>query len=559
MARSRSSARNSTSRPPGPRGACSAADSAARLGKPGNGQRAGAMRASEGHSRRSGEHLWCWALGTLEYAVLAALLLATLWLSALWLLPNGDVDEYHQYALAFWTQRPLLHALPAEYPPLAIAPFTLTLLPPVEDYHLVFALWMAALTLLGYAGLVRFAGRRRALIYILYLLLGAAATLLARFDIVPALVTLGALWATERRRVTVAYALVAAGTLLKLYPAFLLPVVAIAHWHALASSTSGSLSSHSPRGDAGVATPPQGCNRAASSEMGAVGARHVSPSGPGDVDPSFSSSISSVPSWVTHSPSASSVVAIWRSLLSSPVTGGVAFCAGLVAAGFAGSLALNTAGTLSAFRYAGLRPLQIESTPASVMWLGSLVGIPALPDYSFVSLNLSGPLDAWLRPLSAVALLAGVCFVYWRQARGRLSVGRAFLGCLCIVLVTNKIFSPQYLIWVLPVVAAVEGFDILWVAICLLTWIDFPLIYQTRHPILTVPFNPLFLPVVALRNGVLLWVTARVIMRRDAPAAESDAQHGHASISRQYSALQSSGAELSIPGMADTPATAPDG
>ncbi len=426
--------------------------------------------------RATGRSWRWWLLAVPEYAALAALLLSTLWLSARWLLPNGDVDEYRQYALAFWTQRPLLHALPAEYPPLAIAPFTLTLLPPAQDYHLVFALWMATLTLLGYAGFVRFAGRRRGLIYILYLLLGAAATLLARFEIVPALVTLAALWATERRRFTAAYALVAAGTLLKLYPAFLLPVVVIAHWHALW--------------------------------------------------PSPSSSSSSVPSVVNPSPSASSAspVRSLRSLLSSPVARGVAFCALLVAAGFAGALALNTAGTISAFRYVALRPLQIESTPASLMWLGSLVGIPALPEYSFVSLNLSGPLDAWLRPLSAIALVAGVGFVYWRQARGRLSVGHAFLGCLCVVLVTNKIFSPQYLIWVLPVAAAVEGFDPLWVALCLLTWLDFPMLYQTRHPILTVPYNPAFLPVVALRNGVLLWITARVIMRSDTQATGNRAR-----------------------------------
>lgn len=479
MARSRSSPRRRISRPRGSGEGPAQASLAGRemrsgtAGARGHGETRGTTSA-----RPAGRARWRWALAALEYAALAALLLATVPLSARWLLPNGDVDEYHQYALAFWTQQPLLHALPAEYPPLAIAPFTLTLLPPAQDYHLVFALWMVALTLLGYAGFVRFAGRRRGLTYILYLLLGAAATLLARFDIVPALVTLAALWATERRRFSAAYALVAAGTLLKLYPAFLLPVVAIAHWQTLSASGSPSFSSS------------------------------ASPS---------SSSVSSVVNSSSSASSASSLRTL-RSLLCSPVAGGVAFCALLTAAGFAGALALNTAGTLSAFRYAALRPLQIESTPASLMWLGSLVGIPALPNYSFVSLNLSGPLDAWLRPLSAVALVAGVCLVYWRQARGQLSVGRAFLGCLCVVLVTNKIFSPQYLIWVLPVAAAVEGFDSLWVALCLLTWLDFPMLYQTRHPILTVPYNPLFLPVVALRNGVLLWITARVIMRRDTQA-----------------------------------------
>jgi hypothetical protein len=80
------------------------------------------------------------------------------------------------------------------------------------------------------------------------------------------------------------------------------------------------------------------------------------------------------------------------------------------------------------------------------------------------------------------------------------------------VLVPNKIFSPQYLIWVLPVVAYVEGFDALWLVICVLTSLDYPIIYQMRHPIWTVTFSWQFMPVLALRNGLLLWATIRVIL-----------------------------------------------
>ena len=87
------------------------------------------------------------------------------------------------------------------------------------------------------------------------------------------------------------------------------------------------------------------------------------------------------------------------------------------------------------------------------------------------------------------------------------------MACLCVVLATNKIFSPQYLIWLLPVVAAVDGFDPLWLIICLLTTLDFPIIYQMRHPIWTVPFNPAFMPVLALRNGLLVYATIRAIGR----------------------------------------------
>ncbi|HLJ82173.1 MAG TPA: glycosyltransferase 87 family protein, partial [Ktedonobacterales bacterium] len=172
---------------------------------------------------------WGWL--ALELAVIAAALAATRWLSInLWLLPNGDVKEYYNYAVAFWTWHPYFHNLPVEYPPLAIVPFTLTVLPPILDYQTTFAIWMGALVVLGYFGFLRYSTRARGLIYVFYLVLGAAATLLARYDIVPALVTLAALWAADRRRFGLAYALLAAGILLKLYPAFLVPIVAIEHW-----------------------------------------------------------------------------------------------------------------------------------------------------------------------------------------------------------------------------------------------------------------------------------------------------------------------------------------
>src|ERR1700746_3432833 len=78
-----------------------------------------------------------------ELALFLGALVATQVLSNnLWMLPNGDVDEYYAYAQAFWTGHPLFHSLPVEYPPLAIVPFTLTILPNLPNaYHIVFAVW----------------------------------------------------------------------------------------------------------------------------------------------------------------------------------------------------------------------------------------------------------------------------------------------------------------------------------------------------------------------------------------------------------------------------------
>jgi hypothetical protein len=375
-----------------------------------------------------------------------------------WKLTSGDVIEYNTYAQAFWLSHPPLHQLPVEYPPLAIIPFSLTLLPPLKDIQTVFSLWMAAVVVVGYAGFLRFSTRRRGLIYLLYLLVGSNAVLTARFDIVPALITLAALWATERKRFVLAYLLLAAGILLKLYPAFLLPIVMIAHWQTV---------------------------RAA--HPTAVRWRD-----------GFRALMASV----TRDPAVRAVAS------------GAALCVGAVALAFAAAIAIAGGAALSGFTYASDRPLQIESTPATLLWLGTLVGIPAHPEFSFVSLNMVGPLDVVLKPLSAVALVAGCLIVYWRQMRHRLTVGQAVLACLCAVMVTNKIFSPQYIIWVLPIVAAVEGFSLIWVAIGLLTTLDFPIVYGLRAPIWDSPFSWQFMPVIAARNLLLLYATLRAMLRR---------------------------------------------
>jgi hypothetical protein len=405
------------------------------------------------------------ALYLVEFGLLIAALYTTRLISIyVWGLANGDVKLYHDYALNFWTQG--FRALPTEYPLLSLLPFSLTLLPPLVDYFTVFALWMIALAVLGYIGFLIYSTRRRAIIYAVYLIVGVAGTLLARFDLVPALLTLAALWATQRRRFGWAYVLIALGILTKLYPAFLLPIVMIAQWRA--ATARARIEGRAP-------------------EEKLAGR------------------------WWWDRPTL-----VFRQIWAQPATprlaAGVGLCAGIVALGFWAAFAVNPTGALSGFNYASARPLQIESTPATLLWLGTLLGIPAHPDYSFVSLNYVGPLDVVLKPLSMLALLALCLLVYWRQARGRLTVGQAFVACLCAVLATNKIFSPQYLIWLLPVVAAVEGFDILWLAICILTTLDYPIIYRMRHPVLTVPYTPEFMPVLAVRNLLLLYVMVRAII-----------------------------------------------
>jgi hypothetical protein len=377
--------------------------------------------------------------------------------------PNGDVHEYQSYALKFWTVQPLLHHLPVEYPPLTILPFSLTLLPPLHDPVPIFACWMVVFIAAGYLWLRHYASRERAITYAAYLLLGATSTVLARFDIFPALITLLALWAAQRRRFTLAYVLLATGILLKLYPAFLVPLVAIEQWQA-------------------VRTPAPVRGRARGR------GRHAS-----------------------RRPSARALLLRADPAALRQVARGVGLCVGLVVAVFGVAVLLERADAFSGFLYAGQRPLQIESFPATVLWLGTFAGIPAHDVYSFKSLNYVGTLDVLLAPLSTVALAAGCCYVYWRQLRGRLDIGRAFVACLCVVLVANKILSPQYLIWVLPLVAYVEGFNVLWIFIGLLTTAIYPFLYFAHSHIKFIAADWRFLPIIALRNILLVIVTIRAI------------------------------------------------
>src|SRR5690348_10131 len=78
--------------------------------------------------RQLAARLWRAKWLILEFAALVGVLVASrMFAVSAWKLPAGDVTEYYQYAQAFWLGRPPWHALPLEYPPLSIIPFSLTL------------------------------------------------------------------------------------------------------------------------------------------------------------------------------------------------------------------------------------------------------------------------------------------------------------------------------------------------------------------------------------------------------------------------------------------------
>jgi hypothetical protein len=357
---------------------------------------------------------------------------------------HGDITEYHRYAQAFWLGAPPFRSLPAEYPLLSLVPFSLTLLPPLHDYVSVFALWMLLLFVAGYLAIRRRESARVAEVCGVYLVLGCFATVLGRFDLLPAAATVVAYWAVRERRFTLAYGLLAIGAVLKLYPVLLVPIVVLEQYRAL------------------------------------------------DLNP-------------------------LRSAPPRQVVRGVALVAGVVVAAFAIAAVLEPSGWLGPFVYNAGRPLQVESVPASLLWLSGLLGLHVAPDHSFHSYNLVGSAAGELSLLASVGLVGGCLLVYWQQLSGRLAFGRALTLCLLVIVCTDRVFSPQYLMWVVPMVAITErDHDGVWLAICALTTLIFPYAYDLAglHGSGTPDSYPWFFSgIIAVRNALLVVATARFIRR----------------------------------------------
>jgi hypothetical protein len=368
---------------------------------------------------------------------------------------HGDIDLYHRYALAFWSATPPFHSLPAEYPMLALAPFMLTLLPPERDYVTVFGLWMLLLLVAGYVAIRRRESARTAEVCAVYLALGCFATVLGRYDLVPAAAVVVAFWAVRSRRFDLAYGLLALGTLLKLYPLLLVPVVAIEQYRALGA--------HPLR----LPPPPA-------------------------------------------------------------VVRGLAIVAVAVAGGFALAAVLDPSRWLGPLDFNAHRPLQVESVPASLLWLTGLAGLPMAADRSYNSYNLLGQASGVIGLAADLALLGGCLLVYWRQLNRRIEFGRALTLCVLVVICANRVLSPQYLIWVLPLIAIVErDYDLVWLAVCAMTTLIFPFAYDStglRGQPMPAEY-PLYFPaLIAVRNALLIVAAVRFATRPARAAAPTPAR-----------------------------------
>jgi len=211
---------------------------------------------------------------------------------------------------------------------------------------------------------------------------------------------------------------------------------------------------------------------------------------------------------------------------SAAMRGAVALAATVAAVAAAG-LALSPSGTVAAVRYQLERPVQVESTPASTLFaIDALGGAEPVVAASHRSAGLTHWLaDAIATGFAAVALgaVAWLVFLAARAARREPPGPRpdgpaaralvlASLTSVAALVAFGKVLSPQFLIWIVPLLALALAWRqwalaALTVAAAALTLVEFPSRYLDL-----VAGEPVAVGVTALRNGALVAALALAIV-----------------------------------------------
>lgn len=344
---------------------------------------------------------------------------------------------------------------PLEYPPLALLPLALPRFlatGSIDAYQAVFSAVSIVLTV-AMAAVIAWladrgwsaASRNQTLLAFVALVLAAAPQIVWRFDIFPALLSVLALAAAASRRPAWAGAFLGLGTMAKLYPAFLVPVV-LAYY------------------------------------------------------------------LVERRWSGAALVLVGFGITVGAFLAQIVLVAGPDAFSF--------------LAYQGARGVEIESlVGAFVLLAHNLAGTDAVVSFGFGSYQVESSLIPALalpgllvQAALGVALLVGLIVSFVRDERRLQFVQPStlvayLLAALLVVMLANKVLSPQYACWLLPFGALLpRRQSLLLVVICALTTFVYPISISDL-----LAAEPIAVTAVNLRNLLLIVLFAWLAMpRRDA-------------------------------------------
>jgi uncharacterized membrane protein len=165
-------------------------------------------------------------------------------------------------------------------------------------------------------------------------------------------------------------------------------------------------------------------------------------------------------------------------------------------------LAFSPGGAWYAIHYQTARPLEVESTPATMLYVWDwLFGQRGGTFGSFGSINLGHAGSGLVTVLCGLLLIASIAALTYRAARENQprALVLASVAAVAAFAAFGKVFSPQYVIWLFPLIALGAAWGEWWIAgaaavATLLTKIEFP---------------GLFSDLVARKSATVLVVTER--------------------------------------------------
>ena len=201
----------------------------------------------------------------------------------------------------------------------------------------------------------------------------------------------------------------------------------------------------------------------------------------------------------------------WRELAIAAASAGAVVAASIVP--------FVDAPLVDLLRYHGDRPIQVESTWGALLAIAGAV-VPVQATFTYGSLNVLAAFDGPLRTLASLLPVAAWLALIVHAIRHAIRRGaderrmiRLVSVALVAYMVLGKVFSPQYLTWLLPAgvlasLTAGRAEQRLFIAAMIATQVIYPLLYLSALPWTA---SPLFGAVVLVRNGLLAAWAVRLL------------------------------------------------
>jgi hypothetical protein len=156
-----------------------------------------------------------------------------------------------------------------------------------------------------------------------------------------------------------------------------------------------------------------------------------------------------------------SVAFVWRRAGRREALTCLGVALGAIAAVFAPFVILSPGGVWQSLSQQLSRPLQVESLGSALLLAGHhLFGLAVTGETSHGSQNLGGTAADWMAFGSTVVQGLVLIWIWVSFARGsgsREALVRSSAATLCAFIAFGKVLSPQFPIWLIPIVPLVRG------------------------------------------------------------------------------------------------------